>query len=94
MKMRAIPKLKVYSFLFSMPIIDIAVNQILYRERLWWEWRIGGFLNEGFLRKIVVGMWDFIHNSYTLTHFSKSAKNSKQIESGNYIFYKIMTTQI
>ena len=37
---RAIPKLKVYSFLFSMPIIDIAVNQILYKERLWWEWQI------------------------------------------------------
>jgi len=37
---RAIPKLKVYSFLFSMPIIDIAVNQILYKERLWWEWPI------------------------------------------------------
>ncbi len=40
MNVLAIPKLKVYSFLFSMPIIDIAVNQILYRERLWWEWRI------------------------------------------------------
>lgn len=40
MRLRAIPKLKVYSFLFSMPIIDIAVNQILYKERLWWEWRI------------------------------------------------------
>jgi two-component system, LytTR family, sensor kinase len=40
MNIRAIPKLKVYSFLFSMPIIDIAVNQILYKERFWWEWRI------------------------------------------------------
>lgn len=40
MKIRAVPKLKVYSFLFSMPIIDIAVNQILYRERLWEEWKI------------------------------------------------------
>ncbi|HUP11619.1 MAG TPA: histidine kinase [Niastella sp.] len=40
MNIQAIPKLKVYSFLFSMPIIDIAVNQILYKERLWQEWRI------------------------------------------------------
>lgn len=40
MNIRAIPKLKVYSFLFSMPIIDIAVNQILYRERFWREWKI------------------------------------------------------
>ena len=40
MSIRAIPKLKVYSFLFSMPIIDIAINQILYRERFWHEWKI------------------------------------------------------
>jgi len=40
MKILPVPKLKVYSFLFSMPIIDIAVNQILYRERLWKEWEI------------------------------------------------------
>lgn len=40
MKIRSVPRLKVYSFLFSMPIIDIAVNQILYRERLWKEWQI------------------------------------------------------
>lgn len=40
MSLQTIPKLKIYSFLFSMPIIDVAVNQILYRERLWSEWRI------------------------------------------------------
>ncbi|MBS1564722.1 MAG: histidine kinase, partial [Bacteroidetes bacterium] len=40
MKIHAIPKLKVYSFLFSMPIIDVGVNQILFKERLWWEWKI------------------------------------------------------
>lgn len=40
MRINDIPKLKVYSFLFSMPIIDIAVNQILYQERLWKEWTI------------------------------------------------------
>lgn len=43
MNLRTIPRLKIYSFLFSMPIIDVAVNQILYRERLWWEWRIWVF---------------------------------------------------
>jgi two-component system, LytTR family, sensor kinase len=40
MSIKAVPKLKIYSFLFSMPIIDIAINQILYRERLWNEWEI------------------------------------------------------
>lgn len=40
MKIQGIPKLKIYTFLFSMPIIDIAVNQILYGDRLWKEWTI------------------------------------------------------
>ncbi|MET0467039.1 MAG: histidine kinase [Chitinophagaceae bacterium] len=40
MIVKAIPRLKIYSFLFSMPIIDVAINQILYRERLWSEWEI------------------------------------------------------
>jgi two-component system, LytTR family, sensor kinase len=43
MNTRSIPRLKIYSFLFSMPIIDVAVNQILYRERLWQDWRIWAF---------------------------------------------------
>ncbi|MBO9565297.1 MAG: histidine kinase [Niastella sp.] len=40
MKIKAIPKLKIYSFLLSMPVIDVGINQILYRERLWSEWEI------------------------------------------------------
>ena len=72
-------------------VVRMGPSFLFVKMKFWWEWRI---LNEGFLRKIVVGMWDFLHNSYTLTQFSKSAKNSKQIESGNDIFYKIMTTQI
>lgn len=40
MKKWSIPKLKLYTFLLSMPVIDVAINQILYRERLWSEWRI------------------------------------------------------
>jgi hypothetical protein len=35
MILRSVPRLKVYSFLLSMPIIDIAINQIMYGERLW-----------------------------------------------------------
>lgn len=40
MKIKTIPRLKIYSFLLSMPVIDIGINQILYRERLWNEWEI------------------------------------------------------
>lgn len=34
------PKLELYSFLFSMPLIDLAINQILYEGRLWDDYRI------------------------------------------------------
>ena len=34
------PKLETYSFLFSMPLIDVAIHQILYREQLWHNYRI------------------------------------------------------
>ena len=33
-------RLQTYSFLFSMPVIDLALHQILFRERLWHDWRI------------------------------------------------------
>ncbi|WP_276482649.1 sensor histidine kinase [Paraflavitalea pollutisoli] len=38
MKIRRVPKLKLYTFLLSMPVIDVGINQILYGERLWQEW--------------------------------------------------------
>src|SRR5512137_1001404 len=34
------PRLQLYSFLFSMPVIDLAINQIMYKDRLWHDWRI------------------------------------------------------
>lgn len=40
MRLHTIPRLKGYTFLLSMPIIDIGINQILYGERLWNEWEI------------------------------------------------------
>jgi sensor histidine kinase YesM len=35
MKLIKPPKLELYSFLFSMPLIDLALNLILYKQRLW-----------------------------------------------------------
>ena len=34
------PRLELYSFLFSMPLIDVALNQVLYGNRLWSDNRI------------------------------------------------------
>ncbi len=36
-------RLQTWSFLFSMPVIDLALHQILYREQLWQDWRIWVF---------------------------------------------------
>lgn len=36
-------RLQTYSFLFSMPVIDLALHQILFGERLWHDWRIWVF---------------------------------------------------
>lgn len=40
MKLHKPPRLELYSFLFSMPLIDLAINQILYEGRLWEDYRI------------------------------------------------------
>lgn len=34
------PKLQLYSFLFSMPLIDVALNQIMFKDRQWHDIRI------------------------------------------------------
>lgn len=40
MKLHRPPKLELYSFLFSMPLIDLAINQILFEGRLWEDYRV------------------------------------------------------
>ncbi|MFY7839364.1 MAG: sensor histidine kinase [Lacibacter sp.] len=35
MKLIKPPKLELYSFLFSMPLIDVALNVVLYKQRIW-----------------------------------------------------------
>ena len=40
MKLVRPPKLELYSFLFSMPLISAIVNLILYDDRLWKDYRV------------------------------------------------------
>lgn len=37
------PKLQLYSFLFSMPVIDLALHQVMFGARLWQEWQLWVF---------------------------------------------------
>lgn len=43
MKLFRPPRLQVYSFVFSMPVIDLALNLILFKDRVWHDWRIWVF---------------------------------------------------
>lgn len=37
------PRLQTLSFLFSMPVIDLGLHHILFKEKLWEDWRIWVF---------------------------------------------------
>jgi two-component system, LytTR family, sensor kinase len=43
MKLFRPPRLQIYSFVFSMPVIDLAFNLILFKDRVWHDWRIWVF---------------------------------------------------
>jgi len=43
MKLLKPSKLELYSFLFSMPLITVVLNQVMFEERLWKDYRIGLF---------------------------------------------------
>lgn len=43
MKLFKPPRLQTMSFLFSMPVIDLAVHHILFGAKLWQDWRIWVF---------------------------------------------------
>jgi two-component system LytT family sensor kinase len=43
MKLIKAPRLEWYSFLFSMPLIDVMVNLIMYKQRFWSDYRIWVF---------------------------------------------------
>ena len=40
MKLMRPPKLELYTFLFSMPLIDVALNLILFKERFWTDSKV------------------------------------------------------
>lgn len=70
MKLLKPPKLELYSFLFSMPLIAVVMNQILYEDRLWKEIDIWLF-SIPLIFIIGIGSWyshiwydDFVERKY------------------------------
>lgn len=57
------PRLQVQSFLFSMPVIDLALHQIMFKNRLWHDWRIWIF---SFPLVFMIGVFSwYCHVSYS-----------------------------
>lgn len=62
MKLIKPPKLELYAFLFSMPLISLVLNLVLYEDRLWKDYRVG--LYSGPLIFLIgVGSW-YLHLQY------------------------------
>lgn len=57
------PKLEIYSFIISMPLIDIAWNLLFYKDRLFTDPKVW-YISFPFLFLIGIGSW-FLHVQYT-----------------------------
>ncbi len=56
-------RLELYSFFYSMPIIDLAIQLIMFEDRVWQDWRIW-FFSYPLIFLMGMGSW-YMHISYT-----------------------------
>jgi two-component system, LytTR family, sensor kinase len=61
MKLWIPPKLQVYSFLFSMPVIDLALHQVMFGNRIWKEWQLWVF---SFPVIFIIGIFSWYSHVY------------------------------
>lgn len=85
MKLFKPPKLELYSFLFSMPLISALVNLILYEDRLWTDYRVWLF-SIPFIYLIGIFSWyghvlyaDWIESKYPELQQSKQRITGKAL---------------
>lgn len=79
-------KVEVYSFLISMPFIDIALNRILYQDALFRDWRIWVY---SFPLLYVIGIMSWLgHVQYD--HFIRN-RFPELKQTAQRIFFKIFT---
>lgn len=95
MKMFRPPKLELYSFLFSMPLIDLAINQILYENRLWEDYRVW-LVSFPFIFVIGILSW-YSHVSYDNWIEKKYPgldQSKKRVMAKCLVLFLIMTPSI
>jgi len=95
MKMIKPAKLELYSFLFSMPLITLAVNQILYNGRLWHDHRIWLF-SVPLIFIIGAGSWytHICYDAWTERKFPELNQSRQRIFLKSMVLFLIMTPSI
>lgn len=89
------PRLELYSFLFSMPIIDLALHQIMYGERLWQESRIW-LISYPLIFGIGIISWylHVMYSMYTEKRFPGLNQTGKRLLWKALVLFFIMTPSI
>lgn len=89
------PKLEWYTFLYSMPVIDLAIHLIMFNDRIWSELNIWLF---SFPLLFLMGMlsW-YCHVRYTMMiehKFPELSQSNKRIFWKTLIIFFVMTPSI
>lgn len=95
MKWVAPPKLEWYTFLFSMPVIDLAIHLILYKERIWLDINIW-LISYPLLFAIGLLSW-YAHVRYAMmieNKFPELNQSKKRIFWKTMIILFVMTPSI
>jgi len=79
------PRLELYSFLFSMPLIDVVINLIMYKERFWTDKQVW-FISYPLIFVVGVCTW-FLHVQYS--HFTEQ-KFAELSQTRQRITWKLM----
>src|ERR1700741_2404114 len=89
------PKLELYSFLFSMPIIDLALQQIMFKERIWHDIRIWIF---SFPLIFLIGICSWymhvLYSMYIEKKFPDLNQTGKRLLRKALMFLLVMTPSI
>jgi sensor histidine kinase YesM len=95
MKLIKPPKLELYTFLFSMPLISIALNHILYSYRLWHDYRIWLF---SFPLIFLIGVfsWYFhvCYANWTEQKFPALNQSRQRILLKSMVIFLVMTPSV
>ncbi|MFT3679884.1 MAG: histidine kinase [Ferruginibacter sp.] len=88
-------KTKWHSFLFSMPLIDIVVNLILYKERFWTDSNVW-FISFPLLFVIGIGSWysHTVYEDFIERKFPELNQSKPRISWKAMVLFLIMTPSI